>query len=85
MVRAREEKRATSIAYHGNVVDLWERLAADGHMVDLGSDQTSCHDPFGGGYYPQQLTVAEANVMMTSDPDTYGDTPQFHNNTILPS
>ena len=46
---AAAEGRSTSIAYHGNVVDLWERLALEDVRVDLGSDQTSCHDPFGGG------------------------------------
>lgn len=71
MISAKEQKRGTSIAYHGNVVDLWERLAKEGISVDLGSDQTSCHDPFGGGYYPVQLSVDEANHMMFSDPDNY--------------
>ena len=71
LLAARAGKRATSIAYHGNVVDLWERLAADGIAIDLGSDQTSCHDPFGGGYYPVQLTVEEANRMMVDDPEEY--------------
>jgi len=68
---AKAAKRATSIAYHGNVVDLWERLAAEGVDIDLGSDQTSCHDPFGGGYYPVQLSTNEANAMMTEDPAQY--------------
>ena len=53
------------------MVDLWERLAADEIAIDLGSDQTSCHDPFGGGYYPVQLEVAEANRMMVDDPEHY--------------
>ena len=52
---AREKKEAVSLAYQGNVVDLWERLAADGVKVDLGSDQTSLHNPWAGGYYPAGL------------------------------
>lgn len=55
-----------SIGYYGNVVDLWERLVVElentgERLVDLGSDQTSCHNPFNGGYYPVQLTFDEAN------------------------
>ncbi|XP_038069650.1 urocanate hydratase-like [Patiria miniata] len=71
--QARKEKKALSIGYHGNIVDIWERVAAEYDstgelLVDLGSDQTSCHNPFNGGYYPVQLSFDEANVMMAQDP-----------------
>ena len=57
---------ATSIGYHGNVVAMWERLVEEYErtgdlLVEMGSDQTSCHNPFGGGYYPVQLGFDEAN------------------------
>jgi len=66
--RARREARPVSIAYLGNVVDLWERLAREGVAVDLGSDQTSLHIPFSGGYYPAGLTLAQSREMMVADP-----------------
>ena len=65
--RARKEKRPLSLGYLGNVVDLWERLAAEGLPVDLGSDQTSLHIPFAGGYYPAGLSFEQSNEMMRSD------------------
>lgn len=71
MQAAKAEGRATSIAYHGNIVDLWERLSDAKIPVDLGSDQTSCHDPFGGGYYPAQLTAEEADKMIAADPSQF--------------
>eukprot|EP00041_Stephanoeca_diplocostata_P028142 m.787861 g.787861 ORF g.787861 m.787861 type:complete len:1143 (-) comp23309_c1_seq2:1400-4828(-) len=70
------EKRATSIAYHGNVVDLWEALADSDVAVDLGSDQTSCHDPFGGGYYPVGMSTEAADELMSSDPKAFRDAVQ---------
>ncbi|MFN3875596.1 MAG: urocanate hydratase [Flavobacteriales bacterium] len=63
--------RAHSIAYLGNVVDLWERLAARNIKVDLGSDQTSLHNPWAGGYYPAGLTFEESNALMVSDPAAF--------------
>lgn len=66
--RARREGRAISIAYVGNVVDLWERLVESDLAVDLASDQTSLHNPFAGGYYPVGLSVAQANQFMAADP-----------------
>ena len=66
--RARGAGEAVSIGYLGNVVDLWERLAAAEVAVELGSDQTSLHNPFGGGYYPVGLGVDEARRMMAADP-----------------
>lgn len=77
MIRnARQERRITSIGYLGNIVDVWERaadiLAKTGErLIDLGSDQTSLHNPFNGGYYPAQCTFDEANLLMKSDPDTF--------------
>lgn len=73
--RARAEKKAVSIAYHGNVVTLWERLAEEAEkgelLVELGSDQTSLHNPFNGGYYPVQLTFEESQDMMIKDPEKF--------------
>lgn len=60
-----------SIAYQGNIVDLWERLDAEKIVVDLGSDQTSLHNPFAGGYYPVGLTFEESNRMMSENPDKF--------------
>jgi urocanate hydratase len=60
-----------SIAYLGNVVDLWERLAERNVCVDLGSDQTSLHNPYAGGYYPVGLSFDEANHMMASQPEKF--------------
>ena len=64
-------KRARSIAYLGNIVDLWERMVARDVHVDLGSDQTSLHNPWAGGYYPQGMSYEEANAMMAEDPTTF--------------
>jgi len=62
---------AHSIAYVGNVVDLWERLAARQIKVDLGSDQTSLHNPWAGGYYPVGLSYEESNALMVQDPAAF--------------
>ncbi|MBL7951907.1 MAG: urocanate hydratase [Flavobacteriales bacterium] len=62
---------AHSIAYLGNIVDLWERLAARSIHVDLGSDQTSLHNPWAGGYYPVGLSYEESNALMAKDPDAF--------------
>lgn len=67
----RKKGEAHSIAYLGNVVDLWERLAARGVAVDLGSDQTSLHNPWAGGYYPAGLGLAESNALMVDDPAAF--------------
>ena len=68
MDRARKAGEALSLAYLGNVVDLWERMAAEGIGVELGSDQTSLHAPYTGGYYPAGLSYEQANAMMVADP-----------------
>ena len=64
-------KEAVSLAYHGNIVDLWERLAKDGVHVDLGSDQTSLHNPWAGGYYPVGYSFEESKRMMAEEPDKF--------------
>ncbi len=69
--RARNSGEAVSMAYHGNVVDLWEYLLENDIHIDLGSDQTSLHNPFGGGYYPAGLDFEEANRMMAGDPERF--------------
>lgn len=67
-----QEKRAPhSIAYLGNIVDLWERLAARNVHVDMGSDQTSLHNPWAGGYYPAGLSFEESNEMMAKAPEQF--------------
>lgn len=62
---------AVSIAYHGNVVDLWERLDREGIIPDIGSDQTSLHNPFGGGYYPVGASFEEGEELLANDPVTF--------------
>ncbi|MGQ9847764.1 MAG: urocanate hydratase, partial [Bacteroidales bacterium] len=69
--KAKANKEAVSIAYHGNVVDLWERLVKEDIEVELGSDQTSLHNPFAGGYYPVGLTFEESNLMMANEPEKF--------------
>lgn len=66
-----EERRTISMAYVGNVVDLWERLADEDIHVDLGSDQTSLHNPWAGGYYPVGLSLEESKRLMADDPDAF--------------
>lgn len=66
-----ENNIVVSIAYHGNVVDLWEKLAGEEIEVDLGSDQTSLHNPWAGGYYPQGFSLEQSNEMMRDDPDRF--------------
>ncbi|MGN0216698.1 MAG: urocanate hydratase [Prevotella sp.] len=65
------DKRVVSMAYQGNVVDLWERLAKEDIEVNLGSDQTSLHNPWAGGYYPVGLSLEESKKMMADDPDEF--------------
>ena len=71
VAKARENKETVSLAYQGNVVDLWERLAADDVTVELGSDQTSLHNPWAGGYYPVGLSLEESKAMMADDPEQF--------------
>ena len=72
-VAARE---VVSLAYVGNVVDLWERLADEGITVDLGSDQTSLHNPWAGGYYPAGYSLEESKRMMAEDPERFKQSVQ---------
>jgi urocanate hydratase len=69
--RAKKEKDAVSIAFHGNIVELWEILSENNVRADMGSDQTSLHNPWAGGYYPAGLTFDEANSMMVSEPEKF--------------
>ena len=65
------EKRTVSMAYVGNVVDLWERLADEEIYVDLGSDQTSLHNPWAGGYYPVGVSLEESKRLMAEEPEKF--------------
>jgi len=71
--KATAEKKAISIAYEGNVVDVWEKFADENIYVDLGSDQTSLHNPWSGGYYPAGLSFEESNRMITENPEKFKD------------
>uniref|UniRef100_A0A672YZZ7 Urocanate hydratase n=1 Tax=Sphaeramia orbicularis TaxID=375764 RepID=A0A672YZZ7_9TELE len=73
---AKNSKTPLSLGYHGNIVDLWERLLLEYDrtgelLVDLGSDQTSLHNPFNGGYFPVQLSFRQANQLMATDPNRF--------------
>ncbi len=69
--KAREAKEVVSLAYQGNIVDLWERLADEDIYVDLGSDQTSLHNPWAGGYYPVGYSYEESQEMMAKEPEKF--------------
>jgi urocanate hydratase len=71
MEMARRAKESTSLAYHGNIVDLWEKLVREDAGIELGSDQTSLHNPYAGGYYPEGISFEEANAMMVKDPGEF--------------
>jgi urocanate hydratase len=68
---AKSGREAVALAYQGNVVDLWEALAGSDIAVELGSDQTSLHIPYTGGYYPAGMSYHESNAMMAADPDGF--------------
>lgn len=74
--QAMAAKEAISIAYQGNVVDLWERLAKENIAVNMGSDQTSLHNPWAGGYYPAGLSLEESNRMMAEEPAKFKEKVQ---------
>ena len=74
--QAVEAKEVVSLAYVGNVVDLWERLAAEDVRVDLGSDQTSLHNPWAGGYYPVGYSLEESKQMMAQEPERFKEAVQ---------
>ncbi len=67
----REGDEPVSLAYHGNIVDVWEAFAEESIMVDIGSDQTSLHNPWSGGYYPAGISFEKANSMMSEDPGQF--------------
>ncbi len=69
--KARKAKEALSIAYQGNIVDLWEKLAQQNIKIELGTDQTSLHNPWAGGYYPAGFTYEESNRMMAAEPERF--------------
>jgi len=69
--KALVNKEVISIAYLGNVVDVWERFDEENLHIDLGSDQTSLHNPWAGGYYPTGNTFEESNEMMANDPEKF--------------
>jgi len=74
--RAQQNKEALSLAYQGNVVDLWEKLLKENVQVDIGSDQSSLHNPWAGGYYPQGFSIEEANTMMAENPSKFKEEVQ---------
>ncbi|MBR1488135.1 MAG: urocanate hydratase [Bacteroidales bacterium] len=74
--RAMAAREVVSLAYVGNVVDLWERLADEGIRVDLGSDQTSLHNPWAGGYYPVGYGLEESKRMMAEEPERFREAVQ---------
>ncbi len=69
--KAQAAKEIVSLAYVGNIVDLWERLADENYPVDLGSDQTSLHNPWAGGYYPVGYSLEESKKMMAEEPEQF--------------
>ena len=69
--RAKNAKEVISIAYHGNIVDVWEKFDTKDIYIDLGSDQTSLHNPWAGGYYPVDISFADANTMMAENPELF--------------
>jgi len=74
--KAQQNKEAVSLVYQGNVVDLWEKLADDDFEVHLGSDQTSLHNPWAGGYYPVGYSLEESNALMAKEPDKFKEIVQ---------
>jgi urocanate hydratase len=69
--RAMDNSEVVSLAFVGNVVDIWERFLEEDIYVSLGSDQTSLHNPWAGGYYPVGLSFEQANTLMVEDPDLF--------------
>jgi urocanate hydratase len=69
--KAKKDKEIVSIAYQGNVVDVWEKFDTENIFIDLGSDQSSLHNPWAGGYYPVGLSFEEANDMMSNNPEVF--------------
>lgn len=74
--KAKAEKETISIAYLGNIVEVWEKFDEANIHIDLGSDQTSLHNPWAGGYYPVGITFEEANIMMANQPELFKEKVQ---------
>jgi urocanate hydratase len=74
--KAKEQQETVSIAFQGNIVDVWEHFAKENIQIDLGSDQTSLHNPWAGGYYPAGLSFEEANLLMAEEPETFKEKVQ---------
>ncbi|MDV7392953.1 hypothetical protein RZS08_16400, partial [Arthrospira platensis SPKY1] len=69
--QAQANKEVVALAYVGNIVDLWERLAEEGLFVHVGTDQTSLHNPWSGGYYPADYSFEQAQQLMQQDPEAF--------------
>ncbi len=76
VLKAKKNKEIVSIAYQGNIVEVWEKFDEVNLYIDLGSDQTSLHNPWAGGYYPVDLSFKEANKMMVKNPDLFKEKVQ---------
>jgi len=74
--KAKENKETVSLAYLGNIVEVWEKFDEENVYIDLGSDQTSLHNPWAGGYYPVDISFEEANVMMAEQPELFKEKVQ---------
>ena len=74
--KAKESKETVSLAYLGNIVDVWEKFDEANVHVDLGSDQTSLHNPWAGGYYPADISFDDANEMMANEPELFKEKVQ---------
>ncbi|MBC3847514.1 urocanate hydratase [Winogradskyella echinorum] len=74
--KAKSEKETISIAYLGNIVDVWEKFDEANIQIDLGSDQTSLHNPWAGGYYPVDISFEDANEMMANNPELFKEKVQ---------
>ncbi len=76
VIKAKENKEVVSIAFLGNIVEVWEKFDKEKVYVDLGSDQTSLHNPWAGGYYPAGISFEESNVMMVGNPTLFKEKVQ---------
>ncbi len=74
--KAKQNKESVSLAYQGNIVDLWEKFVEEGIEIELGSDQTSLHNPWAGGYYPAGMSLEESNEMMANEPGKFKEKVQ---------
>src|SRR5690606_21967839 len=74
--KAQENNETVSLAYLGNIVDIWEKFDAENLRIDIGSDQTSLHNPWAGGYYPVGISFEESNKMMAENPELFKETVQ---------